>query len=352
MNRRNIIIALILGVLLGIGLYHFVFAGPEGEAAPAPQPPITGPISGTMAVVEVAERVGLTVVQITRASPEAAEPAQMRGLGSGVIVRSNGYIVTNRHVIEGSDRVTVTLASGRRLQARVLGSDPRVDIAILKVDRTNLPAAAIGDSDRVRVGEPAIAIGNPLGLQQTVTTGVVSATDRTIPTEGMTLIGMLQTDAAINPGNSGGPLVNIRGEVIGINTAIAAVPGAGIGFAVPSNTAAQILNSVIETGRVVIPWLGISYVPITPVLAEAHSLPVDHGVLIGSVASGSPAARAGLRRGDIITHVNNDEIVEGTELQQTVRQSRVGDTITLQILRNARSQQVRVTLAELPSRLQ
>jgi serine protease Do len=345
------IIALIIGVLLGMGLYHLMY----GQETPGSVPslptaaPITGTITGAAAIPEVVDRVGPAVVQVTRVA-RGLFGQQEEGIGSGFIVRSDGYIVTNRHVIEGLSTAAVTLANGKQLEARVLASDPRVDLAVLKVNQTNLPAAVLGNSDAVRVGETAIAIGSPLGLQKTVTVGVVSAKERNIP--GSNLSNLIQTDAAINPGNSGGPLVNIHGEVIGINTVIAQAPGAGLGFAVPSNTASRVVQSVIQQGRVIIPWIGINYAPITNELASAYNLPVDHGIFVADVQTGSPAAAAGLQRGDIITHVNGKAIVSGTELQEAIGKSSVGSTITLRVVSDGQPRDIRVTVGEMPQNLQ
>jgi serine protease Do len=351
MTSKGFVIALIIGAIVGAGIYHLALTQrPEVMQSFPPPTPITGPITGAMAIAEVAQMIGPTVVQIT--SIQQSIFGVRQGIGSGVIVRKDGYIITNRHVVEGVNNVAVTLANGHTLNAQVLGSDPRVDIAIVKINAENLPVAPLGNSDKLVVGEPAIAIGNPLGLQRTVTSGVISALGRVVPAEGVTLDDMIQTDAAINPGNSGGPLVNIRGQVIGINTVIAQSPGGGLGFAVPSNVAAQVFKSFLSKGRVVILWIGVQYGPITPDIAQAYHLPVDSGLLVAGVVPGGPADRAGLQKNDIIVSINGKRIVQGTELQQVIRDGNVGDTVTLEILRNGKKLTVKVKLAERPANIQ
>ncbi|MDO8681889.1 MAG: trypsin-like peptidase domain-containing protein [Armatimonadota bacterium] len=351
MNGRKVTLALILGFLLGIGGYHVVQAQ-RPVNKPVSTMRIVAPAAGVvMSIPDVVDRVGPAVVQVTTTTESLLGLGEeTTGLGSGVIVRPDGYIVTNRHVIEGHSTVRVTLASGKMVTGRVLGSDPRADIAILRIDQRNLPAAALGNSDRLRVGETAIAIGNPLGLQRTVTVGVISATGRDVP--GLALNNLIQTDAAINPGNSGGPLCNNRAQVIGLNTIIARAPGAGLGFAVPSNSVAAILKSVLEKGRVIIPWVGIAYGSITPEIAQAYDLPVKQGLIVGEVEPNSPAAKAGIQKGDIITHVNGKPVVEGDELQEAIRKIEVGDTITFKIARDGKRLDVRAKLAEMPAGLQ
>ena len=359
MNMRSgSISVLIFGVLIGAALGASILLAQRSLTQPDTVPtalptaaPAAGPITDVTGIPRVARLIGPAVVQVVSVTKGPLGIGEQRmGLGSGVIVRSDGYIVTNRHVVEGAKEVKITLASGAEVSGIVLASDPRVDIAIVKVDRGNLLAAPLGDSARAVVGEPAIAIGNPLGLQRTVTAGVVSALNRNVP--GLPVENLIQTDAAINPGNSGGPLCNIRAEVIGINTALAEAPGAGLGFAIPSNVVRTIVESVVRTGKVIIPWLGVTYGEITPELAEAYGLPVKRGLLVVHVESGSPAAKADLRRGDIITSVNGKKVVSGTELQHVLSKSNIGDTVVLELLRNGKKSEVRAKLVEMPKNLQ
>jgi serine protease DegQ len=277
-----------------------------------------------------------------------------RGLGSGFIVRSDGLILTNAHVVSGSEEVSVTLADGRRAPGRVLGSDPDVDTALVKIDRVSgLPEVRLGDSDVVEVGQTAIAIGNPLGLERTVTVGVVSALHRQLESRS-TLDNLIQTDAAINPGNSGGPLVDSRGRVIGINNAVIQPPygGGGLSFAVPINTAREVMQSYLRTGRVTPaseerPWLGIEYREITPEVAEAYDLPASQGARVGTVLSGSPAERAGIREGDIIVSVNGRPVTPGA-LRAEIRRVGIGRSISLVVQRGSRRLTVAPHLTEVP----
>ena len=278
--------------------------------------------------------------------------------GSGVIIDPDGYVLTNEHVVGGADQVTVTLTDGREFEGRVLGSDPRYDLAVIKIDGENLPVAKLGDSDDLLVGEWAIAIGNPFGhllndRQPTVTAGVISALHRDIQSGGETSAiykDMIQTDAAINPGNSGGPLVNSRGEVIGINSFIFTSSGGsqGVGFAIPINTARAIINEMIEFGRVRDVWVGIIGQEIAPRTAQRMSLPVRSGVLVTYVESESPAARAGIRRGDIIVGVNGQSVGSIREARRAIFGARVGETVTLSVMRGDKRMDFDVRLEEVP----
>ena len=276
-----------------------------------------------------------------------------RGQGSGFIIRSDGLILTNAHVVSGADRVTVTLTNGQELQGKVMGSDPLTDVAVVKVNSTNLPTVRLGNSDQLRPGEWAIAIGNPLGLDNTVTVGIISATGRSsaavrVPDKRVSFI---QTDAAINPGNSGGPLLNQRGEVIGMNTAI--IGGAqGLGFAIPINTAQQIANRLVTTGKVDHPYLGINMIGLTPeVKQQINSDPSsglkiqdDRGVLVAQVFPNSPAARAGMRPGDIILRVNGQGVSKAEDVQRAVESSSIGGTLQVELRRRGQL----ITLAVSP----
>lgn len=266
-----------------------------------------------------------------------------RGTGSGFILESNGLILTNAHVVAGADTVQVAMRDGRELQGRVLGADSLTDVAVIKVNATNLPTVTIGNSEQLRPGEWAIAIGNPLGLDNTVTVGIISATGRTSSQVGVPdkRVGFIQTDAAINPGNSGGPLLNQRGEVIGMNTAI--IGGAqGLGFAIPINTAQRIAGQLVAKGRVDHPYLGIRMVGLTPEIKRqinrspnsTLTIQDDQGILVAGIMRNSPAAKAGLQVGDVIQQVNGQMVTKAEQVQQAVEQTTVGGTLQLQVRRN------------------
>ncbi|MEX0681156.1 MAG: DegQ family serine endoprotease [Balneolales bacterium] len=279
---------------------------------------------------------------------------QQEGLGSGVIVSEDGYILTNHHVIERADTITVTLINQEVIAATVVGSDPSTDVAVLKVDAENLPYIRFGDSEELQVGEMVMAIGSPLGeaLAHTVTQGIVSAKGR----ENLNILGrqgfenFIQTDAAINRGNSGGPLINMRGELVGINTAILSQSGGfqGIGFAIPSNMARTVMESIIETGRVVRGFIGINFQPVNESLARALELPDNRGVIIIDIVEDSPAERADLRTQDVIIRLNGRSIESSTEFRRSVAESAPGTEITLTIIRDGEEMEVSVILDEFP----
>lgn len=280
--------------------------------------------------------------------PELERQIPQRGIGTGFVFRSDGYILTNEHVIRGANEIKVTFIDGKEYQGRVVGADPLTDIAVVKIDATNLPTIPLGDSDKARVGEFVIAIGNPYGLSHTVTVGVLSAKGRPISAgdSGREYENFLQTDAAINPGNSGGPLLNLRGEVIGINTAI--LPYAqGIGFAIPINMAKSILDQLITSGKVVRAWLGVYIQDLTPEIAEKFGLSEAKGALVADVSKGSPAERAGLRRGDIILKVDEKETPTVSDLQREIRSHRPGDQVRLEVWRDGKKIILEATLGEL-----
>jgi serine protease Do len=287
--------------------------------------------------------------------PEFGVPRQRReqGLGSGVIVSPSGYILTNHHVVQGASEIEVFLADLRRFKARIVGTDPRTDIAVLKVEEKSLPVLALGDSSQVEVGDFALAIGNPFGVGETVTMGIVGAKGRGgLNPENYE--DFIQTDAAINPGNSGGALLNIRGELIGINTAIISGGGGnqGIGFAVPSNMARGVMEQILKQGKVTRGYLGISIQDVTPELAASFKLPEARGVLVGDVTPDSPAARAGIARGDVITEVNGERVNDARSLRLRIAQATPDSTVRLKLLRDGREREVSVKLAELPAEAQ
>ena len=282
-----------------------------------------------------------------------------QGTGSGFIIDAAGLILTNAHVVEGADRVLVTLKDGREFAGEVLGEDPLTDVAVIRVEASELPVAALGDAEQLRPGEWAIAIGNPLGLDNTVTAGIISATGRSssqirVPDKRVRFI---QTDAAINPGNSGGPLLNERGQVIGVNTAI--IGGAqGLGFAIPINTAQEIAQELIATGRVEHPYIGIQMRSLTPAVREVvnaespsnRQIVVDSGVLILGVQQNSPAARAGLQPGDVITTLAGRSIESAETVQQIVQETDIGEPLALVLDRYGQRLELTLSPAALPVR--
>src|SRR2546423_7790076 len=271
-----------------------------------------------------------------------------RASGSGVIVDPKGYILTNNHVIENAQDITVRLSDGRKLAGKLVGRDPKTDLAVLKVDApAPLPAAELGDSDRLRVGQWAIAIGNPFGLDRTVTVGIVSATARN-RVGVATYENFIQTDASINPGNSGGPLLNLDGKVIGINTAIVAA-GQGIGFSIPINQAREVMRQLIASGRVVRGWLGIAIQDVTDELAGTFGVREREGVLVAEVINGGPAEAAGVRQGDVIVELNGAPIKEVPDLQRRIASIRPGQTMKLVVIRDKKPVPITVKIGEMPA---
>jgi serine protease Do len=290
---------------------------------------------------------------------EQQQPREQRehSLGSGVIVNPDGYILTNNHVVEGASDVQVTLSDKRTLKAKIIGADPRTDIAVLKIAASNLSTVTLGDSTKAKVGDIVLAIGDPFGIGETVTMGIVSATSR----RGLSLEGpegyedFIQTDASINPGNSGGALVNTRGELIGINTAIISNGGGGnqgIGFAVPVNMARTVMEQILKTGKVSRGYLGVMIQEVTPDIAKAFNLPGAEGALLGDVTPDSPGAKAGLQKGDIITALNGQKISDFRDLRLRISQTAPGTSIKLDVYRNGQKQQMTATLAEFPEKAQ
>ncbi len=273
-----------------------------------------------------------------------------QGLGSGVIVSPDGYILTNNHVVDGATDIRVSLADKREFKAKVIGTDPKVDIAVLKIDATNLPAIVFGDSTRARVGDYAIAVGDPFGVGQTVTMGIVSA-------KGRTGLGIeeyedfIQTDAPINPGNSGGALVNDRGELIGINTAILAHGGEGnqgIGFAIPANMARGVMDQIVKYGKVQRAYLGIVPQNVTPSIAEAFGQKTLQGALVGDVTADGPAQKAGLHKGDIVLEVNGKPVADANDLRMTISMMQPGSTVHLKAVRDGAAHDFTAQLGDLP----
>jgi len=280
--------------------------------------------------------------------PRPRNEFKQEGQGSGFIISPDGYILTNNHVVGDADRITVKLNDGREMKAKVIGTDPQTDVAVIKVDGKNLPTLSLGDSDKLEVGEWVIAIGNPFGLTQTVTVGVVSA-------KGRSSVGIvdyedfIQTDAAINPGNSGGPLVNLRGEAVGINTAIFSRSGGymGIGFAIPINMAKKVYRQLIKNGKISRGYLGVIIQNLTPDLAESFGLDRKDGVLISQVMEGTPAAKAGLKVGDVIVELDGRPVKKVGPFRNSIALSAPGSTHTLTVIRKGRRRKITVTLGNL-----
>jgi serine protease Do len=331
------------------------------------------PLSGPLSFAELAEKLSPTVVNVKvtkvekatfhgRLSPDGpfgdfferffgdrpqlphGQPVQ--GAGSGVIFDHEGYILTNNHVVEGAKQVTVTLADKEVFEARIVGRDPKTDLAVLKIDsKKPFPSAPMGDSEMLKVGEWVLAVGNPFGLNHTVTSGIVSAKGRVIgagPYDDF-----IQTDASINPGNSGGPLFNMGGEIVGINTAI--VPhGQGIGFAIPVNTAKPLIPQLVSKGAVTRGYLGVNIQPVTPAIASAMKLADTKGALVGDVVSGGPAEIAGIKHGDVIVAFGDEVIESSHDLPTIVAATPVGEEVNVKILRTAQMKEVQVKVGKLP----
>ncbi len=327
----------------------------EGQALPTLAPMLD---KVTPAVVNIATRGHVAVEQNPLLSdpffrrffniPEQPRERQTESLGSGVIVDArHGYVLTNNHVIEKADQITVTLRDGRHLNAKLIGTDPESDIAVLQIQADNLTALPLADSSKLRVGDFVVAIGNPFGLGQTVTSGIVSALGRS----GLGIEGyedFIQTDASINPGNSGGALVNLRGELAGINTAILAPSGGniGIGFAIPINMAREIMDQLIAHGEVRRGRLGVTAQDLTPELAKAFDIQATQGTVVAQVSSGSPAEKAGLKAGDVIVAVNDQPVRNSADVRNIIGLMRVGEQVKMKVLRGGKSTVVTATIAE------
>lgn len=354
--------ALIGAALAAALLFAFVVPAQRSTGVGQPQTPASrqAPVS-----IEVTGDVGFAEAVAAKATPSVVfvQIEQLRfdpftgrtvaravGNGSGVIIRPDGYILTNNHVVAGADRLVVTVGA-EDVTATVVGTDPSTDLAVVKVDRTGLPAAEIGSSANLRVGQPVVAIGAPWGLEKTVTAGIISALGRSSVAEsasGLTAYtSLIQTDAAINPGNSGGALCDARGRVIGINTLIQSTSGAfaGIGFAIPIDFAMGVADEIIETGRATHPFLGVATATIDEATAERFGLPVSAGAYVQNVVSGSPAEAAGIRAGDIIVRIGKDEIASVEDVFAAVRSHKVGEKVEVEVVRGSKRLTLTATLA-------
>jgi S1-C subfamily serine protease len=321
--------------------------------------------------ISVYEKVADGVVNVTSMAVQMDfffNPYPTQGSGSGSIIDTKGHILTNHHVVANSQKLEVTLADGSKWPAKLVGSDPDSDLAVIKIDvpKEKLKVILMGDSKNLRIGQKVLAIGNPFGLERTLTTGIISSLGRTIRSEVGTLMeDIIQTDAAINPGNSGGPLLNSDGEIIGINSAIISPSGGsvGIGFAIPVNTAKKLVPALIAKGYVSHPWIGASILSLTPEIAKYLKIKVERGAMISEVARGGPADKAGLKGGnqrvqvgnmivivggDIVLKADQRDVKTNDELIRYIREKKPGDTILLNVFRNGKSEDVRVTLGERP----
>jgi serine protease Do len=349
--------------VIAVSAFALVLALMSPQAQASPQ-------GGSLTwVADAAEKALPSVVNISstkkvkvRTSPLANDPffrdffgggmpqeRVQRSLGSGVIVSRDGYIVTNNHVVGGADEVEVRLADERVFAARIIGTDPKSDVAVIKIDAKNLPVVRIGDSSKLKVGHFVIAVGNPFGLEGTVTHGIISALGRTGLNIGVDYENFIQTDAPINPGNSGGALVNTDGELIGINTAILSGSGTnvGIGFAIPVNLAMSIVKSIETTGKVVRGWLGVAVQEVTPAIAKAMGLQVPKGALVAEVTKDSPAAKAGIRQGDVIVSINGNEVKEASAIRYFISEVAPGAKVPIKFLRDGKASTVTVTMGDL-----
>lgn len=353
----------LLVVLLMLGLAVVGCTSPSANsttptAMPSPTPnltPTATPFSPLPSITEVVEAVKPAVASVVVGTVSYnifLQPVPEAHAGSGVIIDDRGYIVTNNHVVGGAESITVTLPDGRTFDATLVGTDPLTDLAVIKIEGDNLPTAAFGDSTELRVGDWVVAIGNALALPggPTVTVGVVSALGRTIQEQsGVTLYDVIQTDAAINPGNSGGPLVNLQGEVVGINTAkITAVEVSGVGFAVSANTAGPVVDELIEKGYVSRPYLGISLVTVTPAIALSYNLATEWGAMVYRVVAGTPADNAGLRPEDVIISLDGEKVTTASEVVLAIRAHEIGDKMEITYLRGSTEITTSATLVERP----
>lgn len=373
-SRFSLFFAALAGAVIGglvVGALLLTYAqrtpspaAPPSEIGSAPaqegdQTPSDRLTPQAYSVATAAERVGPSVVKIATKQEEVVYSfffhpmvQEREGLGSGVVIDSSGYILTNNHVIADTTEIAVVLADGRQFPAKIVGGDSFTDIAVVKVEGAGLPVADLGNSDQLVVGEPAITIGNPYGFDHTVTAGVVSALNRSLE-RGQSepaMEGLIQTDAPINPGNSGGALVSQDGRVIGINTAIIQ-QAQGIGFAIPINTAREVASQIIQYGKVRRPYVGVAeVVPIDRQIASRYGLPVDHGLLIASVMRHSPAERAGLAPNDIIVSINDSSVATVEDVRKAVLKSSIGDTLKFTVVGrySARQRDVKVVLTEAP----
>jgi serine protease Do len=361
-RSRSWFVALIIGIIIGgilggiFGTY-VVFQNPKmfpwaNKVATVPsnqqpQNPTLPTVQTNIeaAVENVVQKASPAVVRIVSTKEVLdfffLQMVPQQGLGSGVIIRSDGLILTNNHVIEDASKIQVTLSNGKTYKGKVIGADPISDVALVKIDAKNLPCLELGDSSKLKVGQWVVAIGNPYGLDHTVTVGVVSALERNINVGNKTMHGVIQTDAAINPGNSGGPLITLDGKVIGINTMIYQ-NAQGLGFAVSSDTCQKVINSILKNGKVEWPFLGVEVTTMTSEIANQLNMKYTPGVLVTKVMQGSAADKAGIKQGDIITSIDGKEVKTSDQLINIIRSHNVGDHIVIEVKRKGLSQTLRL----------
>ncbi|MGH7413353.1 MAG: trypsin-like peptidase domain-containing protein [Candidatus Rokuibacteriota bacterium] len=385
MSRRPVLIAVVAILLVAAGGGGYLLRDRLGRSVAAPTPSSPQAATGIalaealqLGFVDVAQHVRPAVVHlgtIQRAKsrrgpqlpqgnddpffrdffnqffgsqgPDSRSEFRRPGLGSGVIIDKRGLVLTNFHVVKGADEILIRLSDKREYRGQILGTDPKTDLAVVRFQPEHeVKVANLGNSDALRVGEWAIAIGNPFGLDQTVTVGVISATGRS-DVGIATYENFIQTDASINPGNSGGPLVNLKGEVVGVNTAIVAA-GQGIGFAIPINMVKRVVDQLVDKGKVVRGWLGVALQPLSLDLAQSLGLTGTNGAVVGSTITGSPAAQAGLLQGDVIVAYDKISVEDYRHVQRLVAETQVGKSVTLQIVRKKQKMDVAITIAEVP----
>lgn len=360
----GVVFALALALALGLGLgVHRVAVADQGQSSlPSPKDlsrtfiNVAKQIKPAVVNIDVVEKAKRTTMRLPEGFPQIPgfgdmQPRKQQGTGSGVIISSDGYILTNNHVAGSADQIKVKLADGREFKARVIGKDAETDLAVIKIDEQNLPFARLGDSDKVEQGEWVIALGSPFGLQQTMTAGIVSAVGRDLGASSQ-FTNFIQTDASINPGNSGGPLINMEGEVIGINSMIFSQTGTseGIGFAIPSNLANKVYAALIKNGKVTRGYLGVYLQPVSPSLARTVGYTGTEGAVVGDLArENTPAANAGLRSGDVIVEFDGKPVKSPKQLTEMVADTPVGKATSIKYVRDGRIETSTIRLGERPT---
>jgi serine protease Do len=357
-------LALVVSAGLGFELHGKAFAQQTQAPLPSPQDlsrtfvNLAKQIKPAVVNIDVVEKTKRSAIRLPDGFPQipgfSDSPRRQRGTGSGVVISPDGYILTNNHVAGDAEQINVKLADGREFKAKVVGKDSETDLAVIKIDATNLPFARLGNSDKLEQGEWVIALGSPFGLQQTMTAGIVSATGRDLGVPGGQFTNFIQTDASINPGNSGGPLVNMEGEVVGINTLIFSETGtsAGVGFAIPSTLAAKIYAQLIKSGKVTRGYLGVYLQAVSPALARTVGYNGTDGAIVGDLSrEDSPAARAGLRSGDVIIEFDGKRVTSPKQLTEVVADTPVGKTSEVKYVRDGHVETATIKLGERPGKV-
>src|SRR5689334_17075392 len=362
-GMASLVLTAALAIAGGLGMRLEGSASAQQQTLPSPADlsrtfiSVAKQVKPAVVNIDVVEKAKRESMQLPEGFPQIpgfgdGQPHRQRGTGSGVIISADGYILTNNHVAGDAEQIKVKLADGREFKAKRIGTDKETDTALIKIDAANLPYARLGDSDKLEQGEWVLALGSPFGLQQTMTAGIVSATGRDLGAQGGQFTNFIQTDASINPGNSGGPLVNMQGEVIGINAIIYSRSGAneGIGFSIPSNLVNKVYAQLLKSGKVTRAYLGLYPAEVTASIARNARFNGQGGALVDDLSKeDSPAARAGLRSGDIIVEVDGKMITSPKHLVETVADLPVGRTIDVKYLRDGRMESTKVTLAERPA---